>query len=69
MFERHKRLERCSLRLPARLQLQRRWIVRMRGLHRRAIKGTDALSKCIPEYGADRKTNGGSDSIAFAPSV
>jgi hypothetical protein len=41
----------------------------MRGLHRRAIKGTDALSKCIPEYGADRKTNGGSDSIAFAPSV
>jgi len=33
-------------------------------VHCRAIKGTDTLSKCSPEYGTDRATYCGSDNIA-----
>ena len=33
-------------------------------VHCRAIKGTDTISKCSPEYGTDRATYCGSDNIA-----
>jgi hypothetical protein len=44
--------------------MRRAGCIGMFRVHCRAIKGTDTISKCSPEYGTDRATYCGSDNIA-----